>query len=66
MRQDLSTWERKHYNAPTSIKIKMFFGARRWRCEACRCNFASFLGRKEKYVRQVERAQTQDANGSAA
>ena len=61
MRQDLSTWERRHYHAPMGMRIKMFFGARRWRCEACRCNFVSFLGRKDKYVRPAERAQTPDA-----
>jgi len=66
LRQDLSTWERRHYHAPASMQILMLFGANRWRCEACRCNFVSFLGRKEKYVRPAERAQEQSANGSAA
>jgi transposase-like protein len=48
------------------MRIQMWFGARRWRCEACRCNFVSFRGRKEKYVPPAQRAAAQDANGSAA
>jgi hypothetical protein len=65
LRQDLSTWDRHHYRAPLGMRIRMSFGANRWRCEACRCNFVSFLGRKAKYARPAEREQARDANGSA-
>lgn len=66
LRQDLTTWDLRHYHAAFSMRIRMWFGARRWRCEACRCNFVSFRGRKEKYVPPAQRAPAQDANGSAA
>lgn len=51
-RQDLSTWDTSHYNAPTRWHIYMAFGARRRRCEGCRHNFISFRPAKAKYVRR--------------
>lgn len=66
LRQDLTTWDLRHYHAALSMKIQIWLGANRWRCEACRCNFVSFLHRKEKYVPPAGRAQAPDANGNAA
>ena len=67
LRLDLSTWDLRHYHATLWMRLQMFLGANRWRCEVCRCNFVSFLGRKEKYVRPAERAEAaHDASGSAA
>ncbi len=68
LRQDLSTWELRHYHATFWMRVQLFLGANRWRCEVCRCNFVSFFRRKDKYVRPLERAQTagQDASGSVA
>ena len=39
---DLTVWSEQYYRAPFSITLKIAFGARRVRCEACRHNFASF------------------------
>jgi len=33
----------------------MLLGARRWRCEMCRCNFVSLRPRKMRYVRPSDR-----------
>lgn len=48
-RMDLSSWDQKHYHAPARIRLKVALGARRMRCEACRCNFASFRVRRRWY-----------------
>ena len=66
LRQDLTTWDLRHYHAALSMRIQLWFGARRWRCEACRCNFVSFRGRKEKYVPPAQRTPAQDASGNLA
>ncbi len=55
LRQDLSTWDLKHYRATTWMRLKMLLGAHRWRCEVCRCNFVSLRPRKEHYVRPAGR-----------
>ena len=47
-RMDLSTWDQKHYTVTRWSLMKLGFGARRLRCEACRCNFVSFRFTKEK------------------
>jgi hypothetical protein len=41
-RQELTTWSLKYYNPPSSTLLKLQLGAKRYRCAACRCNFASF------------------------
>ena len=51
-RMDLSTWEQHHYRTSTFTRLKLALGARRMRCEVCRCNFASFRKRKKWYRRQ--------------
>ncbi len=47
-RMDLSTWEQKYYSTTRWSMFKLGFGARRLRCEACRCNFVSFRFIKER------------------
>jgi len=47
----LSTWSPSHYHVPFSRGFKLFFGARPYRCEACRYNFVSFRPRKYRYKR---------------
>lgn len=48
-RMDLAKWSPHRYRAPLSMRVKLVFGARPWRCEACRTNFVSFRMRKEEY-----------------
>jgi hypothetical protein len=63
LRQDLSTWDLRHYHATLWMRVRMLFGARRWRCEVCRCNFLSLRPRKEKYVRPAGRPTSGEASG---
>lgn len=60
---DLNSWTGKTYTDPPFwVAVKVLLGARKWRCEYCRLNFASFWGRKEvfsfqrwrKFVPQAE------------
>ena len=63
---DLNGWTGKTYtNPPFWVALKVSFGARKWRCEYCRLNFASFRKRKEvftfklgwkKFIPQAEEA----------
>ena len=46
-RMDLSEWTGKNYLPPLWMRLKLNFGAWRWRCEYCRLNFVSFRKRKE-------------------
>ncbi len=39
---ELSGWPRKHYRLPWWKGMLATFGAHRYRCTACRCNFLSF------------------------
>jgi DNA-directed RNA polymerase subunit RPC12/RpoP len=39
---DLTTWPRKGYHVSLPKKLMLTFGARPYRCAACRYNFASF------------------------
>ena len=50
-RMDLTTWSESHYRPTSLMRLQMLFGARRVRCEACRCNFVSFRKRSATYVR---------------
>jgi len=52
-RQDLSTWSRDYYRAPTLWLLQMKLGARAHRCEYCRNNFVSFRPAKMKFVRKA-------------
>lgn len=47
-RQELTTWSLEYYN-PTAWTIwKMRLGAKRFRCNACRCNFVSWKPARDK------------------
>jgi hypothetical protein len=49
-RMDLSAWTGKTYtDPPFRVAVKVVLGARKWRCEYCRLNFASFRKRKEVF-----------------
>lgn len=50
-RMDLSTWDPKYYRVSRWTSLRIAIGAHRWRCETCRCNFASFRSRQRKYTR---------------
>jgi hypothetical protein len=50
-RMDLNGWTGKTYtNPPFWVAMKVRLGARKWRCEYCRLNFASFRNRKEVFT----------------
>lgn len=46
---DLATWSLDDYRATAVQSILLSLGAKRYRCEYCRCNFVSFRRRKEKF-----------------
>lgn len=51
LRMDLNGWTGKTYtNPPFWVAFKVGLGARKWRCEYCRYNFASFRKRKEVFT----------------
>jgi hypothetical protein len=52
-RQDLSMWEMKYYRPRYRTRLKLTLGARPLRCESCRCNFASWLPRKNRYRKRT-------------
>lgn len=45
---ELTTWSEDHYSAVGMTAIKISLGARRYRCDQCRVNFASFRPRRKK------------------
>lgn len=48
---DLNGWTGKTFtNPPAWVAFKVMLGARKWRCEYCRLNFASFRRRKEVFT----------------
>ena len=48
---DLNGWTGKTYTPPFFfVGLKVQFGAKKWRCEYCRLNFASFRPRKEVFT----------------
>jgi hypothetical protein len=47
---DLNGWTGKTYTPPFFMGLKVYFGAKKWRCEYCRLNFASFRPRKEVFT----------------
>jgi hypothetical protein len=51
-RQELSKWKAQYYNAPRWTRFLLRLGASPRRCEACRCNFATFKPRKENFSRR--------------
>jgi DNA-directed RNA polymerase subunit RPC12/RpoP len=49
-RMDLNGWTGKTYTPPFFMGLKVNLGAKKWRCEYCRLNFASFRPRKEIFT----------------
>jgi DNA-directed RNA polymerase subunit RPC12/RpoP len=49
-RMDLNQWTGKNYVPPFWAGLCIRMGAKRWRCEYCRINFASFRRRKEVFT----------------
>jgi DNA-directed RNA polymerase subunit RPC12/RpoP len=50
-RMDLNGWTGNTYTDPPAwVAFKVALGARKWRCEYCRLNFASFRRRKEVFT----------------
>ncbi len=48
---DLNGWTGKTFtNPPFWVALQVFLGARKWRCEYCRLNFASFRKRREVFT----------------
>jgi hypothetical protein len=48
---DLNGWTGKTYtDPPFRVAFKVALGARKWRCEYCRLNFAAFRKRKEAFT----------------
>jgi hypothetical protein len=47
---DLNGWTGKTFTPPFFMGLKVRLGARKWRCEYCRVNFASFRPRKEVFT----------------
>jgi hypothetical protein len=48
-RTELSTWSEQYYNPPFGVVFKLRLGATPYRCEFCRCNFASFRACQERF-----------------
>jgi len=48
-RTELSRWDVEKYAVPTSVQLKLNLGASPYRCEHCRCNFASFKPCHERF-----------------
>jgi hypothetical protein len=48
---DLNGWTGKTYtNPPAWVALRVRLGAKKFRCEYCRLNFASFRSRKEVFT----------------
>jgi predicted Zn-ribbon and HTH transcriptional regulator len=39
---ELSTWSERFYSPPLLLRVRLRLGARPYRCDSCRCKFASF------------------------
>ena len=62
-RMELSTWSEQYYNSPGWIILQLRLGATPYRCEFCRCNFASFRPFKERFSWRNRRTATPAATG---
>jgi hypothetical protein len=65
LRMELSTWSEQFYLAPLSTRLFLRMGATPYRCEFCRCNFASFRRCKERFSWRKRRKAIADANLAA-
>jgi hypothetical protein len=61
LRLELSTWSEQFYIAPLSTRLFLRMGATPYRCEFCRCNFASFRRCKERFSWRKRRQAIADA-----
>lgn len=59
LRTTLSTWSEQYYNPPTWTVLKLRLGATPYRCDKCRCNFASFRACRERYSWRKPQASAQ-------
>jgi hypothetical protein len=46
LRLELGTWSRRYYKVGFPKNVLIAFGAQKYRCPSCRCNFVSFRPRK--------------------
>lgn len=58
-RMDLSSWSEEYYSARGWVAFKLYFGARRLRCDYCRVNFAGYRPAKMRSRRSVRNATPQ-------
>lgn len=65
-RADLSTWSEQYYNPPWTTMFWLKLGAMPYRCEFCRCNFASFLACKERFSWRRRRERGADTQAESA
>lgn len=65
-RTELSTWSTQYYNPSSWTLFKLRVGATPYRCEYCRCNFASFRACKERFLWRKKRPQPQNTESSEA
>ena len=62
-RMALSTWSKQYYNPAFTVNLKLALGATPYRCEFCRCNFASFRACKERFLwRNYRRPKTEETD----
>ena len=59
LRMELSTWSEQYYNPSKRTLLMLRMGATPYRCEFCRCNFASFRACKERFSWRRRRQQAQ-------
>jgi DNA-directed RNA polymerase subunit RPC12/RpoP len=66
LRMDLNFWTDEQYWPSSFMKLRIAWGAHRYRCEYCRHNFVSFRPLKEKFSfnRWRERDAETKKNGS--
>jgi hypothetical protein len=55
-RFELSTWSTQYYNPSWFTQFLLNVGGTPYRCEFCRCNFASFRACKERFSWRRQRA----------
>jgi hypothetical protein len=65
LRTKLSTWSETHYIAPQRTLLLLRLGAHPYRCEFCRCNFASFRRRRERFSWSEVRTKSREAGKSS-
>lgn len=59
---ELSTWSEQFYIPPLGTRLYLRLGATPYRCDFCRCNFASFRRCKERFSWRKRRQAIADAN----